>query len=101
MTALSHADHDLIDRAARLVEAHGDDELHTVAAAARSCDGRVIAALNVFHFTGGPCAEVVALGMAVSAGLGELETIVAVADRGRRPAAAAARSSSTISRASR
>ena len=39
--------------------------------------------MNVYHFTGGPCAEVVAIGAAATQGVTELETIVAVGDRGR------------------
>ena len=56
---------------------------HTVAAAARTTDGRVFTGVNVYHFTGGPCAEVVAVGAAATAGVTDLETIVAVGDRGR------------------
>jgi len=81
--ALTDDDHELIERATRLVETHGDDRLHTVGAAARAADGSVVAGLNLFHFTGGPCAEIVVLGMAASAGVRELTTMVAVADRGR------------------
>ena len=83
MAPLTDDDRELIARAARLVETHGDDKLHTVGAAARAVDGSVVAGLNLFHFTGGPCAEIVVLGMAASAGLRELTTMVAVADRGR------------------
>ena len=80
---LTDDDRELIARATHLVETHGDDRLHTVGAAARAADGSVVAGLNLFHFTGGPCAEIVVLGMAASAGLRELATMVAVADRGR------------------
>ena len=83
MIEIDSDDRELIERASALVAAHGDDELHTVAAAARSIDGRVVAGLNVYHFTGGPCAELVVLGMAASEGLGRLVSIVAVGDRGR------------------
>jgi cytidine deaminase len=80
---LNADDRELIKHAAQLVEAHGDDRLHTVAAAGRARDGQIVAGLNVFHFTGGPCAEMVVVGMAAAAGLGPLATIVAVGDRGR------------------
>ncbi|MCI4065284.1 cytidine deaminase [Micromonospora sp. R77] len=56
---------------------------HTVAAAARTTDGRLFTGVNVNHFTGGPCAELVVVGAAATQGAGELETIVAVGDRGR------------------
>jgi cytidine deaminase len=87
MAPLGTDDEALIERAADLVATHGDGELHSVAAAARAGDGRVVAGLNVFHFTGGPCAELVALGMAASEGMRQLATIVAVgdADRGIMP----------------
>jgi cytidine deaminase len=56
---------------------------HTVAAAARTSDGRLFTGVNVYHVTGGPCAEVVVIGAAATQGVRELETIVAVGDRGR------------------
>ncbi|WP_327267303.1 cytidine deaminase [Streptomyces sp. NBC_01218] len=60
---------------------HGDN--HTVAAAARVRDGRIITAVNAYHFTGGPCAELVVIGAAAAQGAYELDTVVAVGDRGR------------------
>jgi cytidine deaminase len=57
--------------------------VHTVAAAARAADGRIVTGLNVYHFTGGPCAELVLLGNAAEMGVERLEVIVAVADRTR------------------
>lgn len=74
------ADRTLVERASELVAAHADGDRHTVAAAARDADGRIVTGLNVYHFTGGPCAELVLLGNAAAAGLGRLDTIVAVAD---------------------
>jgi cytidine deaminase len=64
---------------------------HTVAAAALSTDGRIFTGVNIFHFTGGPCAESGALSNAAAAGLASantpgigdgatLTTIVAVAN---------------------
>jgi cytidine deaminase len=41
--------------------------------------------VNLYHFTGGPCAELVALGAARSGGARELRTIVAVGSHGRGP----------------
>ncbi|MFB6559052.1 cytidine deaminase family protein [Streptomyces sp. NPDC058682] len=60
---------------------HGDN--HTVAAAARARDGRIITAMNAYHFTGGPCAELVLIGTAAAQGAYALDTIVAVGDRDR------------------
>ena len=59
------------------------DANHTVAAAAMDTSGRVYSAVNDFHFTGGPCAELVVLGLAAAANAGPLTTIVAVGDGGQ------------------
>lgn len=56
---------------------------HTVAAAAMDTTGRVHTAVNVHHFTGGPCAELVVLGVAAAAGAGPLLVVAAVGDEGR------------------
>ncbi|WP_030609544.1 cytidine deaminase family protein [Streptomyces sclerotialus] len=76
-------DHALVRAAEEAVAAyaHGDD--HTVAAAARTADGRIVTGLNVYHFTGGPCAELVVMGAAAAQGAYGLRQIVAVADEGR------------------
>ena len=81
--ALSDADHELIAIATDAVDRRSDDHFHTVAASARDRQGHVFTGLNVFHFTGGPCAELVALGAARTAGAQDLRTIVAVGHRGR------------------
>lgn len=54
-----------------------------MAAAARAQDGRIVTAVNAYHFTGGPCAELVLIGAAATQGAYELDTIVAVGDRDR------------------
>ena len=54
-------------------------------AAVRSADGRLYGGINIYHFTGGPCAELVALGHARASGARELTTIVAVGNCGRGP----------------
>jgi cytidine deaminase len=59
--------------------------VHTMGAAVRAADGRLFSAVNVYHFTGGPCAELVALGAARAAGARALTTIVAVGNHGRGP----------------
>ena len=53
-------------------------ELHTVGAAIRDEQGAIFTGVNLYHFTGGPCAELVALANAHKAGAGRLVTIVAV-----------------------
>lgn len=54
-----------------------------MAAAGRARDGRLVTAVNAYHFTGGPCAELVLIGAAAAQGVYELDTIVAVGDRDR------------------
>ncbi len=39
--------------------------------------------MNVYHFTGGPCAELVLISTAAAQGACDLDTIVAVGDRDR------------------
>ena len=80
---MTGADRDLIDEATRLIAERSDDRSHTTAAAARTSDGRIITGVNVYHFTGGPCAELVVIGRAVAEGAGDLTQIVAVGDRNR------------------
>ncbi|MEV0976832.1 ASCH domain-containing protein [Streptomyces sp. NPDC049915] len=76
-------DMELVEFARRIVEDNGDGEVHTVGAAVRDVSGRVFGGINLYHFTGGPCAELVALGHARAAGARELAAIVAVGDNGR------------------
>lgn len=63
------------------VPAH--DENHTVAAAALSRSGETFVGLNVYHFTGGPCAELVVMGIAAAAGVlaPDITAMVAVVRR--------------------
>lgn len=56
---------------------------HTVAAAAMDTAGRIFTAVNNYHFDGGPCAELVVLGVAAAAQAGPLTTMVAIGDRNR------------------
>ncbi|MFD6415928.1 cytidine deaminase [Streptomyces sp. NPDC060194] len=76
-------DHELVRAAAEVARTRcrGDD--HTMAAAGRAPDGRIVTAVNAYHFTGGPCAELVLIGTAAAQGIYELSTIVAVGDRER------------------
>lgn len=76
-------DSELIEVARALIDARTDDANHTTGAAARTVSGRIITGVNVFHFTGGPCAELVVIGSAAAEGAGDLAEIVAVGDGGR------------------
>jgi cytidine deaminase len=82
---LTADDHELVDLARAVIDANtdGDDGAHTVGAAVRDAEGRVFLGVNVYHFTGGPCAELVALGAARAGGARQLEMIVAVGNHGR------------------
>lgn len=76
-------DEDLVAAARRTIDDHGDHDLHTVAAAVRDERGAIHVGVNLYHFTGGPCPELVALANARAAGAREPQTIVAVGDDGR------------------
>ncbi|GAA2336614.1 cytidine deaminase [Streptomyces kunmingensis] len=82
-TPAARVDHELVDAAALVARTRCRGDNHTVAAAARARDGRIITAVNAYHFTGGPCAEPVVIGAAAAQGAYELVTIVAVGDRDR------------------
>lgn len=73
----------VIDAAEALARTLGDNDNQTVAAAAMDINGNIHLAVNVYHFNGGPCAELVALGVAATAGVKQLLTIAAAGDRGR------------------
>ncbi|WP_243062267.1 ASCH domain-containing protein [Humibacter sp. RRB41] len=73
----------VLDAALRQAESLTGDPNHTVAAAAMDLTGRIFTAVNDYHFTGGPCAELVVLGLAASGGAAPLTTMVAVGDGGR------------------
>jgi len=66
-----------------IVRSLPDNDTHTVASAAMDTKGNVHTGVNVFHFTGGPCAELVAIAAAAQAIAGPLVAIVAVGDRDR------------------
>lgn len=76
-------DRALVQAAVAVARLRCRDDRHTVAAAARTPQGRVLTGVNVRHDTGDTCAEVIVVGTAATQATGELETIVAVGDRGR------------------
>ncbi len=80
---ISDADRGLIERATSLIESLPEREEHTVAAAARDAHGNVYTGLNLYHFTGGPCAEPVVMAVAAMHSSAPLELIVAVGSRNR------------------
>ena len=84
---LTTEDRELVEFARSIVDANtdGEDGVHTMGAAVRGVDGHMYGGINLYHFTGGPCAELVALGHARASGARELATIVAVGNVGRGP----------------
>ncbi|RSS67416.1 cytidine deaminase [Streptomyces sp. WAC06614] len=80
---MSPEDRELVEAATALARTRCHGDHHTMAAVARARDGRLVHGVNVYHFTGGPCAELVALGAAVTQGIQDLVAIVAVGDRER------------------
>ncbi|PYC77410.1 cytidine deaminase [Streptomyces tateyamensis] len=76
-------DHELVQAAAEVARTRCRGDNHTMAAAARASDGRIVTGVNAYHFTGGPCAELVVIGAAAAQGVYELATMVAVGDRER------------------
>ena len=81
---------DLVEAARRTIDATTDagpdeDGVHTMGAAVRDTQGQVFVGVNLYHFTGGPCAELVALGSARAQGAEEITHVVAVGNHGRGP----------------
>jgi cytidine deaminase len=81
---------ELVELARHCIDANTDagpdeDGVHTMGAAVRADDGRTFVGVNLYHFTGGPCAELVVLGTARAQGARAITTIVAVGNHGRGP----------------
>lgn len=74
----------LINVATTLITSLPTNDIHSVASAALTANGTTLTGVNVYHFTGGPCAEIVLLGnAAASNAVGSLTHIVAVGNEGR------------------
>ena len=84
--ALTSDEEALIEAARATTDAGpGEDGVHTMGAAVRSSDGCIFTGVNLHHFTGGPCAELVALGAARAGGATGITHVVAVGNHGRGP----------------
>ena len=79
MTELNEKDLELIGAARRAITANYDGEryMHTVGAAVRAAGGKIYVGIDVYSIHGA-CAELVALGAAMTAGEREFTHIVAV-----------------------
>ena len=73
----------LIQSTSEMLARSGDGDKHTVAASVYASDGMIYSGVNVFHFTGGLCAEIVALARLISDSGTKPLAIIAVADSGR------------------
>ncbi|GGM04477.1 cytidine deaminase [Micromonospora yangpuensis] len=76
-------DRALVQAASAVAKLRCRSASHTLASAARTAQGRVVTGVDVVHPAVDACAEVVLLGAAATQGVGELETLVTVGDRGR------------------
>lgn len=86
---LTESERELVEEARHAIDDNTDtsggdaDGVHTVGAAVMAEDGRAYAGVNLFHFTGGPCAELVALGAARARGARNFKCVVAFGSHGR------------------
>ncbi len=78
--SLNQEDKDLIEYARNVIRKNYDSIhwWHTVGAAVRAKNGKVYVGVNCDSVSHGACAEVIAIGSAVTAGEREFDTIVAV-----------------------
>ncbi|MFG3254795.1 ASCH domain-containing protein [Streptomyces sp. NPDC048172] len=75
---LSERDWTLVRHAAEVAAGLGEDDDHTVVAAAYDADGTLVTGVNAHHFSGGPCAEQVLIGRAAERRMPvRLDTVVA------------------------
>lgn len=80
---LTPSETNLINLAKEAITKIPYSEDYSVSSVALSASGQIFTGINVFHFTGGPCAELVVLGVAATAGPPVLTQIVAVGNDGR------------------
>lgn len=86
---LADDDWELVEAARAVIDANTDTPdvntagVHTMGAAVYDSDGCIHVGVNLAHFTGGPCAELVALGAARANGARQIRTIVAVGNHSR------------------
>ena len=73
----------MVEAAADIIAKRNDGVNHTVGAAVATKDGKIITGVNLYHFTGGPCGEIVALANAITNGEKDIIGVVAVGDRQR------------------
>lgn len=80
--AITPEDQELIDAAAEVLRRNYRERLQTVGAAVRCGSGKVYAAVNLDSASYSPCAEPIAIGMAISNGEREFKAIAAVRSDG-------------------
>ncbi len=82
--SITQPDRDLIEAAKQVIRTNYRKGRHSVGAAVWCGSGKIYAGVNVESCGYGPCAEPVALGMAISAGERVFRKIVAVSASNRR-----------------
>ncbi|MDN5894887.1 MAG: cytidine deaminase [Nocardioides sp.] len=85
---LTESELELVEEARHAIDDNTDagpdeDGVHTVGAAVMATSGKLYTGVNLYHFTGGPCAELVALGAARASGARKIKCIVAFGNHGR------------------
>ena len=78
MQELDVEDHELVQAAEEVLRKNFDAARHTVGAAVRCASGRIYSGVNLKSCGYAPCAEPIAIGIAVSSGEREIESIVSV-----------------------
>ncbi|KAK3715130.1 hypothetical protein LTR37_007340 [Vermiconidia calcicola] len=73
----------LIDAATCTIDSLDVAKDYSVASDATDMNGQIFTRVNVYHYTGGPCAELVVLGVAAANGAKDLTHIVAVGNNDR------------------
>ncbi|KAE8383954.1 cytidine deaminase-like protein [Aspergillus alliaceus] len=82
-TTLTPEETTLLAAATKTITSIKTSDTHSVSSSVLTSTGQIFSAVNVYHFTGGPCAELVVLGTAAAAGVENLTHIVAVGDNDR------------------
>jgi cytidine deaminase len=84
MNTLEQKDRDLIEKARKIISDRFKENYHHIGAALRTKPGKIFAAVHLEANVGriAVCAEAIALGMAAAEGDTDIETIVAVNQKG-------------------
>lgn len=73
----------MLEAAIKTLDTLRDGNRHTVASAILTEDGHIFTGINMYHFTGGPCAEVSAMSSMLLANKSNPAAILAIGDLNR------------------